>query len=342
MYSIVNPVNGLMVFCTDCGLSRTGSLSIFINGSWNIFSTSNCDIAQPSAGSIVPSKTQIVWNWTTAAGATGYKWNTTNDFGSAADMGANTSKTETGLTTGTSYTRYVWAYNYCGSSPVTILTQSTLVWACGEQIIDSRDGKSYNSVQIGTQCWMKENLNVGARLNVTGVSTNNGVIEKFCYDDNEANCSVYGGLYAWNEMMNYVASSNLIPSGVQGICMTGWHIPSDAEWGILTTYVDSSVDPDYMGWTGSIAGDNLKEAGLTYWLSPSTGNNSSGFTGLPAGGHDGNVFVYETLGMWGDTWTSTEYDSSTSRFWHLHWSHSNIYHWMWIKVRGISVRCVKN
>ena len=82
--------------------------------------------AQPTAASHTATYTQIVWNWSTASGATGYKWNTTNNYGSATDMGTATSKTE-GLSYNTSYTRFVWAYNASGCfSAYTTLTQTTL------------------------------------------------------------------------------------------------------------------------------------------------------------------------------------------------------------------------
>ncbi len=79
--------------------------------------------SSPITGTNVPSLTQITWNWNSVSGATGYKWNTANDYSSATDMGNNTTKTETGLNPNTTYTRYVWAYNNCGNSIATTLSQ---------------------------------------------------------------------------------------------------------------------------------------------------------------------------------------------------------------------------
>jgi len=79
----------------------------------------------PVAATHTLSQTQIIWNWSAVAGATGYKWNTTNNYATATDMGASLSKTETGLTCNTSYTRYIWAYKACGRSPYTTLTATT-------------------------------------------------------------------------------------------------------------------------------------------------------------------------------------------------------------------------
>jgi len=64
-------------------------------------------------------------------------------------------------------------------------------------------GKTYNSVIIGIQCWMTENLNIGIAILGSQDQTNNGNIEKYCYDNNSANCDVYGGLYQWAEMVQY-------------------------------------------------------------------------------------------------------------------------------------------
>ncbi len=123
--AIENPAEGLMIYCTDCSADATGALCIFQNGLWRVF---NLDCQAPymvSAGENVPSLTQIVWNWNSVPIAIGYKWNTTNDYGTAIDLEQETSYTESGLTCMTPYSRYVWAYNLCGQSPVKVLTDST-------------------------------------------------------------------------------------------------------------------------------------------------------------------------------------------------------------------------
>ncbi|MDP1621298.1 MAG: hypothetical protein Q8M08_03070 [Bacteroidales bacterium] len=116
--AIVSPDEGLMVYCTTCGTS--GSLSIFTNGMWMTFSP--CVIASPVASSPVISLGQVVWNWLAVSGAVGYKWNTTANYATAVDMNTAITKTETGTICGTTYTRYVWAYNSCGESVMTTLT----------------------------------------------------------------------------------------------------------------------------------------------------------------------------------------------------------------------------
>ncbi|MEI6577670.1 MAG: hypothetical protein WCO63_15955 [Bacteroidota bacterium] len=116
--AIASPANGLMVFCTDCGTK--GALNIFF-GAWK--SVSLCSVGAPLAGTHIAAANQITWNWNAVTGAAGYKWNTTNDYSTATDMGQNTSMSETSLIEGITYTRYVWAYSPCSVSTVSILNQ---------------------------------------------------------------------------------------------------------------------------------------------------------------------------------------------------------------------------
>ena len=144
-----------------------------------------------------------------------------------------------------------------------VLIYPAIFTTCGDPFTDPRDGQTYNSVQIGTQCWMAENLNIGEMINGSEEMTDNGVIEKYCYDNDPANCETYGGLYQWNEMMEYTTTP-----GVQGICPTDWHLPSDGEWTTLT---------DFLGGE-SVAGGKMKETGTVHWRTPNIGaTNESGF-----------------------------------------------------------------
>jgi len=127
--AISNPADGLLVYCTDCGSNGTGSMSMFMAGAWYSLNVSCINPLPPVTGTHVASSTQIIWNWNAVTSATGYKWNTANDYGTATDMGTVTAKTETGLTCGTAYTRYVWAYSTCGNSISLALSQTTSVCA---------------------------------------------------------------------------------------------------------------------------------------------------------------------------------------------------------------------
>ncbi len=213
-----------------------------------------------------------------------------------------------------------------------------IIFTCGDQITDI-EGNTYNTVQIGTQCWMAENLNVGTMINGSVNQTDNGTIEKYCYNNNTDNCDIYGGLYQWDEMMQYIATA-----GTQGICPTDWHLPTDAEWMMLEEEVESTtgVNWDTTGYRGTDAGGNLKEAGTTHWQSPNTGaTNSSGFTALPGGYRDSNGSF---LGYPGGTafWTSSE-NGSNAWYRYPHYLHADSYrnsdHG---KSDGFGVRCLKD
>ncbi len=118
---IATPSEGLMVYCTDCGTN--GSVSVYSGGAWRTFSFCTC--ATPAAGTNQVSIGQITWTWNAVPEATGYKWNTVNDYSAALDMGSSLTKTETGTTCNATYTRYVWAYNACAVSLPVILSETT-------------------------------------------------------------------------------------------------------------------------------------------------------------------------------------------------------------------------
>jgi len=301
--------------------------------------------ATPVAGNPLATANQITWSWHPVIGATGYKWGLSNDPSIATVVGTDTTKTETGLLCNTAYTRYVWAYNSCGNSTPVTLNKATS--ACGVPCPGtptvSYGGQTYNTVQIGSQCWLKESLNVGTRINGTLEQTNNGSIEKYCYNDLESNCAIYGGLYQWNEMMQYVTIS-----GVQGICPGGWHIPTDAEWCTMTQYLDPTVNCGVSGRSGTNVGGKMKttgtiQAGTGLWNSPNNGaTNESGFSSLPAGYRYSNG-TFSWVGDQSWCWSSTE--SSTTEAWYRRTTSASVGVERGYKIKsnyGMSVRCLKN
>ena len=205
------------------------------------------------------------------------------------------------------------------------------------------DDNNYATVTIGTQTWMAENLKVGLRIDGVLEQTNNGTIEKYCYFNDVNNCNIYGGLYQWNEMMQYVTTS-----GVQGICPTGWHLPTDAEWCTVTQFLDPSVNCDIYGYSGIDAGGKMKSTGTVevstgLWSSPNTGaTNESGFTSVPAGDRRTNG-TFDYVGIGGSLWSSSE--NSTSYYaWlrNLNYHRSDVFRDHFSKEYGFSVRCLRN
>ena len=123
--TIPNPAEGLMVYCTNCNPDGTGCVSIFVGSLWKTVDLSCHEPNIPAAGIHIPEVTQITWNWTAVPIAAGYKWNTEDNYATAVNMGTSLTKTETGLACNSLYSRYVWAYNPCGISTSTTLTQAT-------------------------------------------------------------------------------------------------------------------------------------------------------------------------------------------------------------------------
>ena len=211
-------------------------------------------------------------------------------------------------------------------------------WECGNPIIDERDEQVYNTVLIGGQCWMAENLNIGTMINGIEEMTDNGVIEKYCYDNNTANCDDYGGLYQWNEIMEYTTIR-----GVQGICPEEWHVPTDDEWKILEGTVDSQYpvgDPiwDNTGWRGYDVGLNLKST--SGWLT-NNGYDIYGFTALPGGhNHSDGTFLYLTSHAY--FWPSSE--DNTNFAWRRSLVNSaiDIARYIQLKSQSLSIRCLKD
>ncbi len=193
---------------------------------------------------------------------------------------------------------------------------------CNNSFTDFRDGKSYNTVQIGTQCWMKENLNYDQ----------SAYGNDFCYENNPTYCTIYGRLYDWEALMQGSLTSSSNPSGVQGVCPTGWHVPSDDEWTQLTNHLGGA----------SVAGGKLKEIGISHWQSPNTGaTNSSGFTALP-GGYRTSSGGFHWLGSNGYWWSTTESTINMAWYRSMNYSVGSVSHYDVDKSYGYTVRCIKD
>ena len=244
------------------------------------------------------------------------------------------------------------------NSPCTPSTDDVVITttSCCGSFVDARDSKTYGAILIGSQCWMSQNLDYSTSGAITPIATGQGAAgtQKYCYGDNAANCTTYGGLYEWAEMMNGSVSCNgtgappndKCATNVQGICPTGWHIPSHYEWTTLEKNVGTNpgafpYDITTTGWLGTDEGGNLKETGTLHWTTPNTGaTNSSNFAALPGGyswsGSFGNVGIY---GFW---WSATEYDGTYAWSRYLNCTAATVDRDRNYKMLGFSVRCVKD
>ncbi len=205
--------------------------------------------------------------------------------------------------------------------------------------IEDIDANKYEIVKIGTQMWMKENLktskyNDGTEIpNVTNSTAWSTLTTgAYCdYDYNSAYSTQYGRLYNWFAVDNN-AATKVASNGGKNVCPTGWHIPSDEEWTTLTTFLGGEA----------VAGDKLKETGITHWLSSSIGvTNETGFTALPGGKCKDNG-ISENIGFFGYWWSSTETAAATAFYRLMYYDNSNVDRFSTNKRSGFSVRCVKD
>ncbi|PIY93745.1 MAG: hypothetical protein COY69_00005, partial [Candidatus Magasanikbacteria bacterium CG_4_10_14_0_8_um_filter_32_14] len=200
--------------------------------------------------------------------------------------------------------------------------------------------QTYNLVEIGTQCWFATNLNVGTKLATGGtLPSNNSLIEKWCYSNSDANCTTYGGLYTWAEANQLATTCNdtisctpSVPS--QGICPSGWHIPTDAEIKTLEVYLGMCTGAgagcvDATSWRGTDQGTQLKSGGTSGFNLPFAGYRltSGSFSGITTLIYLWSASKYSAFESWQRAFASTEARVQRGGF-------SNIY--------GASVRCLKN
>ncbi len=205
---------------------------------------------------------------------------------------------------------------------------------CCDTLTDTRDGQKYPTVLIGNQCWMKENMNIGQRIDGTQNQTSNSIIEKYCQNNDTLQCAIFGGLYQWNEAMQ-----NATAAGAKGICPDGWHIPTDAEFCTLTQYLDPSVNCSASGASGTNAASKMKEVGTLYWSPPNAGaTNESGFSARGAG------YRYSD-GTFGGSPSNADFWSSTSASGQaytrtLYFNEARVHRFALSKVFGYPVRCI--
>jgi uncharacterized protein (TIGR02145 family) len=245
---------------------------------------------------------------------------------------------------------------------------------CGDSC--SYGGQSYATVALGSQCWFSENLNIGTMCTETTCQTDNAQIDKWCLNSNEISngsegcftgtSAGKGGLYQWDEAMQYAATCNGTGSSqpecstpVQGICPSGWHIPSHYEVVVLerevctsgTCVTDFPFDTTTTSYRGTDEGSRLA-GNASLWSNGlidynGTGNapfGSSGFNVWPSGRAGNN---WGSLGFWNPTdqayiWTSSQSSATYTWVCRLFTNYNSIWTGSSIKSAGLSIRCLKD
>ena len=266
---------------------------------------------------------------------------------SCGDMGSYSWRGRTLTTSGVYYDSLTTKNTGCDSVYQLTLTISGLT-------LTDYDGNVYSTIQIGSQCWMKENLKTrhyanGGTIIPLGGGTSTSA--PYCYRPgyNDTTIAKYGLLYNWKAVMGSSSSNNSNPSTVQGICPNGWHVPSDAEWTQLTDYLSSQSQY----WCGANSTYISKSLASTIgWTSTSTitcavnndfsGNNTSGFNALPAGILKANFGYQDRFGTRAVFWSCTDRNGTDAYDRRLECNQAYVDSFGATKAYGYSVRCIKN
>ena len=228
---------------------------------------------------------------------------------------------------------------------------------CGDLTIRDVDGNSYNTVQIGTQCWTKTNLKVTKYNDNTPIPLNNtytsGTVSTvwqglptgaYTIYGNEAssgtNATNYGFLYNWYAVKGIITAGG---TSTKNICPTGFHVPTDSDWSKLVIFIDSGADTSSASLTQSTtAGTKLKKNDALLWTS-NTGTDDYGFSVLPGGWRfsDGS---FNSISYFAFFWSATEDDSNSSLAWFrdLNNYSGNVNRYFNFKSVGASVRCLRD
>lgn len=267
------------------------------------------------------ANTPTSWNWNFGDGGTSSLQNPSHTYNTAG-----------------TYTISLTATNTNGSDIE--IKNNYINVNTGTGTVTDIDGNVYNTVTIGSQVWMVENLKTthyrdGTAIpNVTdNTAWNNLTTGAYCnYNNTASNATTYGRLYNWYAVNN---SSKLAPKG--------WHVPTDAEWKTLEMALGmTQASADSTGWRGTNESGKLKETGTTHWNSPNTSaTNSSGFGALPGGYRNYNG-TDDNVGDCGYWWSATAYGATYAWRRYLFYNNSQVYRSNYYKTYGFSVRCVRD
>lgn len=232
-------------------------------------------------------------------------------------------------------------------------------WPCmGASTVTDYDGNNYSTIQLGNQCWMRENLRTthfpnGADIPVTSTEFSDEIPYRYYPDNSTAYVYSYGYLYNWRAVCaNNDTNVSSVPSGIQGICPTGWHIPSHAEWDTLRLYLSSRSNYNCDQVTGQVGkamastlGWNLSNSECYVGEYQMT-NNASGFEAYPAGlmiEPPGNMPIFPRyFGVSAVFWSTTNNSTEYKRTWQVRSAYSTFNYTITKKSSGASVRCLKD
>jgi len=323
-YTLLDSTAYTITSYTDISLSVSVAyyykIAAYNNGGIGIQSShvSAATLPAPSNVTATADSGSIIVNWSAVSGVTGYYiYRNENDSDTAyTKVGTSTTTLyrDNNTSSDTTYYYKIAAYSNVGAG-----LQSSNAYATALPSIC--DGQTYRTTVIGTQTWMAENLN----CNVVG---------SVCYDNEDANCETYGRLYDWATAMGLDSScsstscSDQMSSKRKGICPSGWHVPSDAEWQTLIDYAGGS----------SAAARSLKS--MNIWHIFYNGTDAFGFSALPGGlGYSGSLFnVINDGGYW---WTASEGNAYSAYLQNIG-NGNSVGKDLFNKGHLLSVRCLKD
>jgi len=361
---IESPAEGLMIFnlTSKC-------IEFYAYDSWHPYSCGECLVPPaPSAGSHIASHDAIDWSWTDAPGASGYKWNVSNDYETASDLGNAISLIQTGLVCNTSNFIYVWAYNSCGKSEEVMLSQVTSECPCGsysvtftyngETVIYGTIPRDYSGLPAphsaeGTKCWLDRNLGA-TQVAVSGT-------------DHLA----YGDLFQWgrnadgHQRINWTGptagsavngqTTSLSPTDTPGhgdfitnsTSPRDWRTDNNNNRWYAVPMVNNPCPP---GWR--IPTRSEWHAEQTVWANTSSNNAAAAFAGLklPMPGsrqaHTGVIGfsgngVGATAGYWSNSMVYPDGVTLTTGAWRVYFNEGSAFMQIQDRACGSSVRCIK-
>jgi len=316
-----------------------------------------------SQGSSPITVSGVCWSHTNPYPSLGNSTNDGSTFGSFSSIINN-------LTPGITWYIRAYATNNSGTGYGEVMTITSPIH-CGT--VSDYDGNVYQTIYIGNQCWMRQNLKTTRYSNGSAITRGyNGdqvhSIEKyyFIYNDIDSNKNIYGLLYTYKAVMNGAGVSDNNPSGIQGVCPTGWHVPSHSEWCELENYLEPGIDANCStsGYRGSMVNklarpkywlsDASNSFAPGYWHTDSTNFNQSQFSAIPGGKYNSDIYPsstsYTEVNQTGYWWTcSSTSDVYYKRYRSMTYNNSGInsasfraYYDSWDPHYAFSVRCIKN